>query len=70
MRKECTPTWDGNPSGCKYFGADPDGAYCGHPSSLAITGFGCSPNRMSIEGLCTHGSKGLHELWEPADATT
>ena len=64
---ECRPIWDGNPVGCRFFGADPDGAYCGHPQSLAISMFGVGPNRMSTElKLCTHGDAGKHELWEPA----
>lgn len=69
-RKVCGPGWDKSINGCKYFGADPDGAYCGHPNSLAVSaGFGCSPNRMSREGLCTHGDKGNHELWEAANGS-
>lgn len=64
--KECRPTWDGNPKGCKHFCADPDGDYCGHLESLKRTGFGYSTGRMSREGLCTHGDKGAYELWESA----
>lgn len=62
--RECEPAWSGSPAACKYFGADPDGAYCGHPRSLAITSFGRSPNAMSLDGICTHGDHGKYELWE------
>lgn len=68
-RKLCGPAWDKSITGCKHFGADPDGAYCGHPKSMEISnGFGAHPNRMSTEGHCTHGDNGKHELWEKPDA--
>lgn len=67
-RRLCAPGWSENPTGCKHFGVDPDGAYCGHPRSLAISaGYGADTNRMSREGLCTHGSTGNYELWEAGD---
>ena len=62
-KKECSPGWSGYEGGCKYFGWDPDGDYCGHPASLEITGFGLSTNAMSRRGLCTHGENGKHQLW-------
>lgn len=63
--KECSPTWDkNNPKGCRFFGADPDGDYCGHKESLKRTGFGLSTNAMGRLGLCTHGDKGEYQLWE------
>lgn len=63
--RSCSPAWGDNPNGCKFFGADPDGDYCGHPKSLAITGFGLSTSAMGREGLCNFGKR---ELWEPKDA--
>lgn len=65
-KKECRPGWQEDANGCRHFGCDPDGDYCGHPQSLAITGFGLSTNAMSREGICTHGDAGKHELWEAA----
>lgn len=65
MFKKCYPTWDKSESyGCRHFGVDPDGSFCGHPKSFEVTAFGLSPNAMSREGLCTHGDEGLYELWE------
>jgi hypothetical protein len=65
VKKQCQPAWGECPGACRYFGADPDGDYCGHPKSFEISPtFGASTNRMSREGLCTHGDKGEYQLWE------
>ena len=64
MKKECRPTWGDCPGACRYFGADPDGDYCGHPESLKRTIFGVSTRSMSMLGICTHGEKGEYQLWE------
>ena len=63
-KRQCDGIW-GNLNGCKYFGADPDGAYCGHPKSLEISmGFGKSPNAMHRLGLCSPPDL---VLWERGD---
>ena len=54
---------------CKHWGADPDGAYCGHPKAFEISsGYGASLNRMNVENLCTgcndDPSKNKRELFE------
>lgn len=67
VKKECQPLWAGFKHGCKHFGADPDGDYCGHEESFAVTSFGLSTRAMSRQKLCTHGDNGKYELWEADD---
>lgn len=67
MSRACKPTWSDQPGACVYFGADPDGAYCGHPESLAVSaGFGCSIQRMVIENRCCESND--YKLWKGKDS--
>ena len=52
-------------SDCKYLGADPDGAYCGHPKSLeASHGFGLAIPDSFARTLGTICPKPSFPLWE------
>lgn len=59
--KQCEGCWTRAKNPCRFFGADPDGDYCGHPKSLKVTSFGLSTNAMHRQGLCTFN---VRELWE------
>ena len=55
---------------CRHWAYDMDGDYCAHPKSFEISPtFGCSTNRMSLEGHCMGGyddvSKNTLVLFEP-----